>query len=44
MYTYREMISKFYEIKLKSDCIQHFPIDLEPSVHFQINRKMVNTM
>ena len=28
--TYREIFSKFYQIKPKSDCIYHAPIDLEP--------------
>ena len=47
--SYREIFSKPYEIKLKSDCIYHFPTDLEhqtDTVHllFQINRKMVNTI
>ena len=27
--THREIFSKSYQIKLKSDCIYHFPIDLE---------------
>ena len=39
---------KFYLIKSKSDCICHFPIDLEPSgrtfVWLKINRKLVNTI
>ena len=30
-YTHREIFSKSYCIKLKSDCIYHFPIDLEPN-------------
>ena len=29
--TLREIFSKFYQIKPKSDCICHFPIDLEPN-------------
>ena len=47
------MFSKFYYIKPKSDCIYHYPIDLEPNgsksigeifgtKRFQINRCMVN--
>ena len=27
--THREIVSKPYQIKPKSDCIYHFPIDLE---------------
>ena len=27
-----EMFSKSYQINLKSDCIYHFPIDLDPNV------------
>ena len=47
--TGREIFSKYYQIKPKSDCIYHAPIDLEQQVDsvrllFQINRKMVNTI
>ena len=28
LYTHREIFSKSYKIKPKSDCIYHFPIDL----------------
>ena len=30
-YTHREIFSKSYEIKPKSDCVYPFPIDLEPN-------------
>ena len=43
--THRDILSKSYSIKSKSDCIYHFPIDLELNGRpFQINRKMANTM
>ena len=47
--TRREIFSKSYQIKLKSDCIYHFPIDLEQQTDsvrllFQIKRKMRNTI
>ena len=29
--TRREIFSKYYQINPKSDCIYHFPCDLEPS-------------
>ena len=29
--THRGIFSKYYQTKLKSDCIYHFPIDLEPN-------------
>ena len=46
--THREIFSKSYQIKPKSDCIYHAPIDLEQQTNtvcllFQINRKMVNS-
>jgi len=53
---HREIFSKSYWIKPKSDCIYHFPIDLEPNgrpidsepnrttLWFRINLKMVNTI
>ena len=28
---HREIFSKSYQIKPESDCIHHFPIDLEPN-------------
>ena len=31
LYAHREIFSKSYQIKPKSDCIYHFPIDLEPN-------------
>ena len=47
--THREIFSEFYQIKSKSDCIYHFPIDFEQQTDtvrllFQFNRKMVNTI
>ena len=31
LYTHREIFSKSYQINLKSDCIYHAPIDLNPN-------------
>ena len=31
MHTHREISSKSYSINPNSDCIYHFPIDLEPN-------------
>ena len=47
--THREIFSKSYWIKLNSDFIYQFPIDLEQETDtvrllFQINRCMVNTI
>ena len=47
--THREIFSKSYQIKLKSDCIYQYPIDLEKQTDsvralFQINPKMLNTV
>ena len=47
--TRSEIFSESYQINPKSDCIYHFPIDLEQQTDsvrllFQINRKMVNTI
>ena len=49
IFKHREIFSKSYSINLKSDCIYHFPIDLEQQTDtvrllFQINRKMVYTI
>ena len=49
-FAHREIFSKSYQIKLKSDCIYHTPINLEQQkdavrlLLFQINRCMVNTI
>ena len=47
--THGQIFSKSYQINSKSDCIYHFPIDLEQETDtvrllFQINRKIVNTI
>ena len=49
IHAHREIFSKSYQIKPKSDCIYHFPIDLEQqtnSVRFlcQINLKTIITV
>ena len=48
VHTHKKIFSKSYLINPKSDCIYHFPIDLEHKrtcpFLFQINRKMVNTI
>ena len=45
---HREIFLKFYQIKPKSDCIHHFPIDLRTTdsvcLLFQFNRKMIKTI
>ena len=42
--TRREIFSKFYQVITKSDCIYHFPIDLEPNGRSIGYKSMGNTL